>query len=288
MKSNSRKLSLILLTVAALGGISTAQADSCTASLNWTPDVTQADRAIMKNACASGWLPHWWAVYGFAARANYWNDGFGSDQICNADLPLGRMMNALYLLKFSYLPANNWGNFKGMYIQWGYPYAAKQFVEANAMEAHCGEYKKDGMPKQYASTAIKGLEDHFEWKMGFFYLENPVERAMTLFHESTHRGTRKNHHNNCEDKGEKDRSWAYHGAYYYGVNWLRSYCLHANTNTNSTYKKWAAQAANTRIADKFCAGDVPASVKNWAGSMAGSSCDEISWIAAIMQLMQMP
>jgi hypothetical protein len=263
---NSRNV-IILTLLAALAGARTARADSCTASLNWRPDITSADRSIMTNACASGWFPHWWSEYGFASNAQYWDEGFGSNNLCNADQPAGRMMNALYLLKFSYSPPNDWGDLSGNFIQWAYPYAGAQFVDANDMEAFCGDFS-DGKPTQYASTHDNLVEDHFEWFMGFFYLENPVERASSLFHESIHRGTGKTH--DCQDGGA-DTSWAYHGAYYYGVEWLISYYLHANTNTNSTYKTWAAQNANARIASKFCAGDVPSSVKNWVGASAGSS-----------------
>lgn len=260
-----KTLALIPILVALAAA--PARADSCTYSLGWRSDITAADRAIMPNACASGWLPHWWSTYGFADNSDYWDDGFGSDNYCNADKPLGRTMNALYLLKFSYLPANDWGDLSGYVVQWGYPYAGEQFVEADGMKAYCGDFNASGKPTEYASTHHNVFEDHFEWFMGFFYLENPVERAMSMFHESIHRGTGKSH--DCDD-GSKDSSWAYQGAYYWGVEWLISYYLHANTNTNSTYKTWAAQVANDRIATKFCANDVPASVKNWSGSGAGS------------------
>ena len=263
---NFRSLALIPI-LATLASASAARADSCTYSLRWRTDITAADRSIMVNACASGWFPHWWSADGFANEASYWNDGFGSDNFCNADKPLGRTLNALYLLKFSYLPANDWGVVSGSVVQWGYPYAGAQFVEANGMKAYCGDFS-NGMPTQYASTHDSWPEDHFEWFMGFFYLENPVERAMSLFHESIHRGTGKSH--GCQN-GSADTSWAYHGAYYYGVQWLMSYYLRANANTNSTYKKWAAENANARIATKFCANDVPASAKNWAGASVGSS-----------------
>lgn len=263
---NAKHIILVSL-LAAAASAPAARADSCTYSLSWRSDITSADRSVMTNACASGWFPHWWAEDGFANDASYWDEGFGSDNLCNADKPAGRTLNALYLLKFSYLPANDWGDLSGYVVQWGYPYAGEQFVEANGMEAHCGDFS-GGMPTQYASTHSSWPEDHFEFDMGFFYLENPVERAMSLFHESIHRGTGKTH--DCQDGGA-DSSWAYHGAYYYGVEWLISYYLHANTNTNSTYKKWAAQNANARIATKFCANDVPASVKNWAGASEGSS-----------------
>jgi hypothetical protein len=263
---NLRTVTLVSL-LTALVGVRAARTDSCTYSLNWRSDITSADHTIMAHACASGWIPHWWAEYGFASNASYWDDGFGSDNWCNEDKPLGRTMNALYLLKFSFSPPNDWGDLSGNFIQWGYPYAGAQFVDANDMEAFCGDFS-GGKPIQYASTHDSWPEDHFEWFMGFFYLENPVERASSLFHESIHRGTGKSH--DCQDGGA-DTSWAFHGAYYYGVEWLISYYLHANTNTNSSYKTWAAQNANSRIGNKFCAGDVPASVKNWAGASAGSS-----------------
>lgn len=263
---NSRTLVLPSL-LAALVATTDARADSCTYSLSWRSDITHADRSIMNNACASGWFPHWWATYGFADNSDYWDDGFGAGDHCDPDKAAGRTLNALYLLKFSYTPANDWGDLSGYVVQWGYPYAGEQFVEADGMKAFCGDFS-NGMPTQYASTHNNVFEDHFEWYMGFFYLENPVERAMSLFHESIHRGTGKGH--DCDDGGS-DTSWAFHGAYYYGVEWLISYYLHANMNTNSTYKTWAAQNANSRIASKFCADDVPASVKNWAGASAGSS-----------------
>ena len=266
MKTHSMKLGLLLVVLSAAF---TARADSCTYSLNWRSDVTTADRTTMVKACASGWFDHWWAADGFENNADYWYDGFGAGDSCNPDKPLGRTMNAFFLLKFSCSPVNNWGDMSGWVVQWGYPYAGAQFVDANGMKAYCGDYK-NGQPIKYASTHDSWPEDHFEWFMGFFYLENPVERASSLFHESIHRGTGKNHDNSCSD-GNEDRSWAYHGAYYWGVNWLMSYYLHANRNTNSTYKTWAAQNANYRIATKFCAGDVPSSIKNWSGSMEGSS-----------------
>ena len=258
-----------LFVLAAVGLAPRAHADSCQYSLNWRPDITAADRSIMTHNCGNGWIEHWWAADGFANDSDYWDDGFGSDNACNADEPLGRTMNALFVLKFSFSPPNDWGDLGGTPIQWGYPYAGAQFVAANGMEAHCGDYS-GGLPTQYASTHDSWPEDHFEWSMGFFYLENPVERAMSLFHESIHRGTGKDHDNDCSD-GNMDRSWAYRGAYFWGVQWLMDYYLKANSNTNSTYKKWAAQNANSRIATKFCANDVPASIKNWAGASAGSS-----------------
>lgn len=263
---NLSTIALVSL-LASTAGARAARADSCTFDLNWRSDITNADHSIMANACASGWIPHWWSEYGFASNAEYWDDGFGSANYCNENRATGRTMNAMYLLKFSFLPANEWGDLTGNFIQWGYPYAGAQFVDANDMEAFCGDYV-NGMPTEYASTHDNLFEDHFEWYMGFFYLENPVERASSLFHEAIHRGTGKSH--DCQD-GAADTSWAYHGAYYYGVNWLISYYLHANNSTNATYKKWAAQNANYRMNTKFCANDVPAATKNWAGATAGSS-----------------
>ena len=270
MKSKTTASALSVMLLAALGLASTAHADSCQYSLHWRYDVTQADRNIMAHNCGNGWIEHWWAAEGFADNSDTWGHGFGSDNACNADEPLGRTMNALFLLKFSFSPPNDWGVMSGTPIQFGYPYAAAQFVAADGMQAYCGDFDSSGMPQQYATTFSSWPEDHFEWYMGFFYLENPVERASSLFHESVHRGTGKDHDNDCDD-GNEDRSWAYHGAYFWATQWLMDYYLRANSNTNHTYRTWAAQNANARIASKFCANDVPKSIKNWAGASIGSS-----------------
>ena len=156
MKSHMMKLGLLL---SHLERDAHCAGRLCTASLNWRSDITTADRSTMVKACASGWFDHWWPL--MASRTTPTTGTMASGPVTRATRTSPwadheRVLPAQVLL----LPVNKWGDMSGWVVQWGYPYAGAQFVDANGMQAHCGDYK-NGQPKNYASTHDSWPEDHF-------------------------------------------------------------------------------------------------------------------------------
>jgi len=94
--------------------------------------------------------------------------------------------------------------------------------------------------------------DHFEWYMGFFYLEKPRStsaRELAVSRVRSPRPPAKDHDNDCDD-GKMDKSWAYHGAYYWASNGLMSYYLHATRTPTAPTRSGRPRTPTYRIAKK--------------------------------------
>lgn len=184
--------------------------------------------------CNQERVNHWWSV--FNMRVEDWDAGFGYDDCCNLDLPLGRTFAALYLLTYSAEDyAKNTGDFSGNALRWAYPYTA---THAGRLQALC--FKPGSTPGQWAGWAYG---DRIELYLPFFYGFDVVTRAATFLHESRHNGGKShNGGTGCPRGASCDTNWAYEGANMYEVLYLWWFAVDG-TRTTTAIKNMARNRA---------------------------------------------
>ena len=100
-----------------------------------------------------------WAWYAHGFQGDYWDDGFGYEDVCNTDLPLARTLNAMWLLNYSAEDYWNeeWGN---NMLHWGRRYVREQIDD---LRSKCG----DGTAIATTFTGIF-VDDRIELYLGYF------------------------------------------------------------------------------------------------------------------------
>ena len=134
-------------------------------------------RQVPRGPCPSR---EYFRRYEAAFRANHretlrtGTNGFGWDDCCNTDLPLGRIFSALWLLNYS---ADDYWNedWNGNALHWACSYVR---VQVNELWAKFGD----------GSFIAYTFGDRIELYLGCFYKKDVPGRAETLVHESRHRG----------------------------------------------------------------------------------------------------
>lgn len=76
-----------------------------------------------------------WPQHGF--NNDYWQDGWGYDDVCNIRKPLARCLNAMWLLAYSAEDYKNDG-WNTNALQWGSRYVRQQFMYYDDLRASCG------------------------------------------------------------------------------------------------------------------------------------------------------
>jgi hypothetical protein len=194
--------------------------------------------------CQQQYVSYFWNTYGFQGNKAYWEDGWGWNDPCNTDLPLGRTFNGCYALTYSasdYLN-DNWDAPQNI-LQWGRKYVRENIDE---LRAFCG----DGTADASASG------DTVELYLGYFYSEDVPERASTLLHEARHLGGKS--HNSKFPKGSvygegedgADSDWDFQGAWAFDAAYLAWYGVEG-TRTTSALKALARQLANKILNNAF-------------------------------------
>lgn len=184
--------------------------------------------------CRQDLVDFWWGVLGM--RKEDWDQGFGFDDPCNVDLPLGRTFTALYLLTYSADDyAKNTGDFSGNALRWAWPYVAQN---AHKLQALC--FKPGSTPGQWAGWAYGS---RIELYLPFFYNFDVSMRAATFLHESRHQGGKShNGGSGCPRGASCDTNWAYQGANMYEVLYLWWFAVDG-TRTTSAIKNMARNRA---------------------------------------------
>lgn len=77
-----------------------------------------------------------WEVHGF--NGDYWQNGWGFDDVCNIRKPLARCLNAMWLLNYS---AEDYMNedWNSDALHWGPRYVREQFKRYDDLRADCGD-----------------------------------------------------------------------------------------------------------------------------------------------------
>lgn len=163
-----KKLSLLISLIALLQIIPNAQAASCSAVMT--------SESSVGNWCNNTWVNFFWDAYDF--DSGDWDNGFGFPNACDTVRPLGRTMNAIYVVNYADGPGSkSTDDFSGSILHWGGNYTMREIDE---LDARCG----DGTQRAYTQW---GWQDNWtQLYLPFFYNENVVERAGTLIHESRH------------------------------------------------------------------------------------------------------
>jgi len=144
------------------------QAATCTAVMT--------TEARIGSWCNSHWVNYFWHAYDFDEAD--WDNGFGYSNACDTSRPLGRSMNAIYVVNYADGPASkSTDDFTGSILHWGGNYTLREIDE---LDARCGV----GTKRAYTQW---GWQDNYtRLYLPFFYTENVIERAATLVHEARH------------------------------------------------------------------------------------------------------
>lgn len=188
-------------------------------------NVADGSSVYATGLCNQARVDHWWGV--FDMSEGDWDSGFGFDDPCNLDLPLGRTFAALYLLTYSAEDyATNTGDYSGNALRWAYPYTANNI---GRLQALC--FKPGSSPGQWAGWAYGS---RVELYIPYFYSFDVVTRAGTLLHESRHNGGKS--HNGaagCPRAASCDTDWAYEGSNMYEVLYLWWFAVDGTRTTSA-------------------------------------------------------
>lgn len=171
-----------------------------------------------------------------------WDEGFGYDDPCNINLPLGRTFNALNLLDFfgTSKPddSDNW-------LAWFYAFASNAHDE---LDARCGSGRANGC---LIAQNFRGVDDYTVLYWPFFYGQDVPSRAGTIVHEGRHAdGSGHNGGSGCPNGGSCDTTWGYNGAIRYEVMYL--WWVRARGNGLSPATRSLAQTrGNALLANNF-------------------------------------
>ena len=109
-------------------------------------DVT-GDNWYAPRICWQPFIDFAWSAHGF--HQNYWSDGWGSDDVCNADKPLARALNGIWLLNYSADDYNN-EDWNSDILHWGRRYVREQLGAVNDLRAQCGD--GSAIARSYGAT----------------------------------------------------------------------------------------------------------------------------------------
>lgn len=199
-------------------------------------NVADGSSVYATGLCNQARVDHWWGV--FDMRESDWDSGFGFNDPCNLDLPLGRTFAALYLLTYSAEDyATNTSDYSGNALRWAYPYTANNI---GRLQALC--FKPGSTPGEWAGWAYGS---RVELYIPYFYSLDVVSRAGSLLHESRHNGGKShNGGTGCPREASCDTNWAYEGANMYQVLYLWWFAVDG-TRTTSAIKNMSRNRART-------------------------------------------
>lgn len=101
------------------------------------PDLAASGDALYGPAICNQPFVDWaWSVHGF--NYDWWQDGWGFDDVCNIRKPLARCLNAMWLLTYS---ADDYQNdaWNTDALHWGGRYVRTQFKFTDDLRAECGD-----------------------------------------------------------------------------------------------------------------------------------------------------
>jgi hypothetical protein len=211
---------------------------------------------------------YYWDRFGFHMNRGWDRKNYGSTNYCSPKMPLGRALNAFYLLENSYTPkAKDWNTRSGILIQDMYGYVAGGFNELDDFRA--GGCDSEGAYGGYQEDDYIVLNLNASERTVIF-------RASALIHENWHYRTGYMSHscsgddkyywydyllarNACGGRGNSN-------CIVYDVNpnpkvmstfaaqgrWAVDYHSLANLNTSPTLKAYALSHAKTMLQDRIC------------------------------------
>lgn len=200
--------------------------------------------------CMQSRIDDMWSRFDF--DKSDWDNGMGYEEPCNNDLPLKRTFNALQVLAYSVTPAPTCDTSNANVGLWAYCWAGNSIDE---LDSDCGTQAR-------ATTRFGFLIDNYtKLYQPFFYDENVIQRAATLFHEARHASGWCRHQGTCA-WGNCDPEWTNgcvgtlsgsgRGANGYTVIYLNWFATSARSSwINTSIKASAITEANGYLANRF-------------------------------------
>jgi hypothetical protein len=143
----------------------------CTYSV---PDlIASGDQLYGQRICNQEFIDWAWHTHGF--NGDYWQDGWGYDDVCNIRKPLARCLSAIWLLNYSAEDYNN-EDWNTDALHWGPRYVREQFKYYDDLRASCG----DGDAKARTSGCQQSRQWN-EWRCTSGYDETQRECRSWFF-----------------------------------------------------------------------------------------------------------
>lgn len=253
MSIDSLKLCLLVPFVLVSGD---AFAQVCNSHITYADSIRTGDANLSRRTCNKHFIRTVWRSHRMSKKS--WDGGFGWHRACDPRTPLSRTFNAMYLLYYSWDPANPqfWAPKRVPILQAGGYWSA---TRNKTLVAQCGKN-----PRIIAEHFRSGFLERTHLYANFFFhtppwstrfvgggvLDNPIARASILIHEATHNLKPHNAGNQCRAEGSCDSHWFYYGANTYQAAWLlqfREKSMIANTHA----RDWAGNLANLVLKQFF-------------------------------------
>ncbi len=206
--------------------------------------ISDSGDAAMGGLCNQSAINQFWHDFDF--DKDDWDNGFGYEDPCNINLPLGRTFSALNVLDFfGTSKAENSSN----WLPWFYAFSSNAIDE---LDARCDFGRAcDGC---VLATTVSGpiIDNYTVLKWPFFYSLDAPSRAGTIVHEARHAdGKGHNCGSGCPRGGSCDSSWGYNGANTYQVLYL--WWLYAEgRGIARPLRNMARNRANGILSSGFC------------------------------------
>lgn len=212
MKNRQRFLALALVAaVPVAGAADIAVASVCSSALPSSPESVATGDVATEPFVTNTHIGNYWSAY--AMESGDWDEGWGYSDPGNVNLPLARVLNAMFVLQFSAPPGAPSTNF----LTYSHSYVVNSIDE---IQTNCSTAET----KFAYTTWGFWVDDWTRLYLPFFYGLSVPERAGTLVHEARH-ANEVGHDGGtgCPRAASCDTSWNYQGANRYQVQWLWYY-----------------------------------------------------------------
>lgn len=255
MSHRSLKLCL-LVPLAFVAGDALAQA--CGSNISVAELIRSGDASLSRKTCNNAFMGTAWRNHRMPWRQ--WLGDFGFFKPCDPRTPLSRTFNAMYILYYSWDPANPqfWAPRNAPILQAGGYWSATRNKE---LWARCGPYTTI-VARHYQrfwpiikerthlyGSFFFGSKVSGKW-VGGGIQDTPIARASTLVHEATHNLKRHNAKRRCEREASCDSHWEYRGSNTYEVAWLLQFRERSRI-ANTRSRDWAGRLANQILLEGF-------------------------------------
>lgn len=168
----SRVIVVGIILIASLGVVRNSHAQAC----GRTASTAQFDSFYGSNwNCSQSRVDDMWSRFDF--DKGDWDNGMGWEDACNNALPLKRTFNALQVLAYSVTSSPTCSTSNSNVGYWAYCWSGNSIDE---LDSSCSNSSR-------AHTVYGPIIDNkTELRAPFFYDENVVQRAATIFHEARH------------------------------------------------------------------------------------------------------